>query len=125
MSAPSRLYVTPLTPFDAGEAWTAVLPPTLTWLVTTPGAAHSVAQMLRALGLFWGSFSSSVAQVTVLRGSIAGAPRTVEGERHGVGAGRDVQEPELAVRVGLDGRAFAGAQELHLDPRQRGSLLVE
>ena len=69
--------MTLLTPFETGPAWTAVFPPTLTWLVTTPGTAHSVAQMLRALGIFWSSFSPRVAPVTVLRGSIAGAPRTV------------------------------------------------
>ena len=33
--------------------------------------------MLRALGMDWSSFFSKVAPVTVLRGSIAGAPSTV------------------------------------------------
>ena len=147
MSAPSRLYVAPVTPFDDGFAWTAVFPPTLTWLVTTPGTAHRVAQMLRALGIDWSSFFSKVAPVTVLRGSIAGAPsdrhrfvdgrqlhrdaqlgasvqrdddslvvdrrEAIEGQCHGIRAGRDVQEPELAPRVGLDRRALARAEQFH------------
>ena len=159
MSAPSRLYVAPVTPFDDGPAWTAVFPPTLTWLVTTPGTAHRVAQMLRALGIAWSSFSPKVAPVTVLRGSIAGAPETVtvsvtvasfivtrswvlrssattipwfstvaKPSRDSVTAyvpGRDVQEPELAPRVRLDRRPLARAEQLHLDARERGTLLVE
>jgi hypothetical protein len=78
MFEPSRLYVGPETPFEMGLAWIAVLPPTLTWLVTTPGTCHSVAQTLRADGITCSSFSANVAPVTVLRGSIAGvAPETV------------------------------------------------
>ena len=149
----------PVTPFDDGDAWTAVFPPTLTWLVTTPGTAHRVAQMLRALGIAWSSFSPKVAPVTVLRGSIAGAPgdrdrlgdgcelhrdpqlgaavqrdddslvvhrgEAVEGQRHGIRPGRDVQEPELAPRVRLDRRPLARAEQLHRDARERGTLLVE
>ncbi len=72
MLAPSRLYVGPTFPFETGFAWTAVLPPTLTWLSTTPGTSQSVAQTLRALGICWSSTTPNVAPVTVRRGSIAG-----------------------------------------------------